>query len=78
MEVATSCTNKAAIRDLYGHGTHVASIAAAPINGIGIAGVAPEATLVALKACTAGASASSTRSRPPCAMPATSGWTSST
>ena len=53
VEVATSCTNKAAIRDLYGHGTHVASIAA-PINGIGIAGVAPEATLVALKACTAG------------------------
>ena len=51
-EVATSCTNKAAIRDLYGHGTHVASIAAAPINGIGIAGVAPDATLVALKACT--------------------------
>src|SRR5215217_937321 len=40
VEVATSCTNKAAIRDLYGHGTHVASIAAAPVNGIGIAGVA--------------------------------------
>jgi subtilisin family serine protease len=52
-EVATSCTNKAALRDFYGHGTHVASIAAAPVNGIGIAGVAPEATLVALKACTA-------------------------
>jgi lantibiotic leader peptide-processing serine protease len=51
-EVATSCTNKAAIVDLYGHGTHVASIAAAPINGIGIAGVAPDAPLVALKACT--------------------------
>jgi subtilisin family serine protease len=54
VEVATSCANKAAIRDLYGHGTHVASIAAAPINGVGIAGVAPEATLVALKACTVG------------------------
>ena len=54
MEVATDCTNEAAIVDLYGHGTHVASIAAAPINGIGIAGVAPEATLVALKACTTG------------------------
>jgi subtilisin family serine protease len=53
-EVATSCANKAAIRDLYGHGTHVASIVAAPVNGIGIAGVAPEATLVALKACTVG------------------------
>jgi subtilisin family serine protease len=52
-EVATSCDNKAALRDFYGHGTHVASIIAAPVNGIGIAGVAPEATLVALKACTA-------------------------
>ena len=51
-ETATSCANKAAIRDFYGHGTHVASIAAAPINGIGVAGVAPEATIVALHACT--------------------------
>ena len=46
------CSNKAAVQDLFGHGTHVASTIAAPINGIGIAGVAPEATLVALKACT--------------------------
>ena len=46
------CTNKAAVNDLNGHGTHVASIIGAPVNGIGIAGVAPEATLVALKACT--------------------------
>ena len=46
------CSNKAAIRDLGGHGTHVASIVAAPVNGIGIAGVAPQATIVALKACT--------------------------
>jgi lantibiotic leader peptide-processing serine protease len=53
-EVATDCTNKATLRDFYGHGTHVASIIAAPVNGVGIAGVAPEATLVALKACTAG------------------------
>src|SRR5215216_134712 len=51
-EMATDCTNKAALRDFYGHGTHVGSIVAAPVNGIGIAGVAPEATLVALKACT--------------------------
>src|SRR5215217_5242453 len=29
VEMATSCANKAAIRDLYGHGTHVASVAAA-------------------------------------------------
>jgi lantibiotic leader peptide-processing serine protease len=46
------CTNKAAVQDLGGHGTHVASNIAAPVNGIGIAGVAPEATIVALKACT--------------------------
>jgi lantibiotic leader peptide-processing serine protease len=51
-EVANGdCSNKAAIQDLYGHGTHVASTIAAPENGIGIAGVAPEATIVALKAC---------------------------
>ncbi len=47
------CSNKAAVQDRGGHGTHVASTVAAPVNGIGIAGVAPEATLVALKACTA-------------------------
>ncbi|HWH93704.1 MAG TPA: S8 family serine peptidase [Baekduia sp.] len=47
------CSNKAAVQDLGGHGTHVASTVAAPINGVGIAGVAPDATIVALKACTA-------------------------
>ena len=47
------CSNKAAVQDRGGHGTHVASTVAAPINGIGIAGVAPDATIVALKACTA-------------------------
>ena len=46
------CSNKAAIQDRSGHGTHVASTIAAPINGVGIAGVAPDATIVALKACT--------------------------
>lgn len=46
------CSNKAAVQDFNGHGSHVASTVAAPINGIGIAGVAPEATLVGLKACT--------------------------
>ena len=46
------CSNKAAVDDLNGHGTHVSSNIAAPINGIGIAGVAPEATIVGLKACT--------------------------
>ncbi|HUF15698.1 MAG TPA: S8 family serine peptidase [Acidimicrobiia bacterium] len=46
------CSNKAAVQDLSGHGTHVASNIGAPVNGIGIAGVAPDATLVALKVCT--------------------------
>jgi subtilisin family serine protease len=46
------CSNKAAVQDYSGHGTHTASTIAAPINGIGIAGVAPEATIVAIKACT--------------------------
>jgi subtilisin family serine protease len=46
------CSNKTAVGDLNGHGTHVSSEIAAPINGIGIAGVAPEATIIALKACT--------------------------
>jgi lantibiotic leader peptide-processing serine protease len=54
-EVANGdCSNKPAVQDLYGHGTHVASIIAAPINGIGVAGVAAEATIVGLKACTVG------------------------
>jgi subtilisin family serine protease len=37
-------------QDYGGHGTHVGGEVAAPINGIGVSGVAPEATLVALKA----------------------------
>ena len=35
--------------DGYGHGTHVAGTAAAPLNGVGVVGVAPEARLVAIK-----------------------------
>ena len=46
------CTNKAAVQDLQGHGTHVATTIAGALNGQGIAGVAPDATIVALKACT--------------------------
>jgi subtilisin family serine protease len=46
------CSNKAAVQDLQGHGTHVATTIAGRVNGLGIAGVAPDATIVALKACT--------------------------
>ncbi len=52
-EVANGdCSNKAAVQDLQGHGTHVATTIAGRVNGIGIAGVAPNATIVGLKACT--------------------------
>jgi subtilisin family serine protease len=46
------CSDKAAVQDLQGHGTHVATTIAGAVNGVGIAGVAPDATIVALKACT--------------------------
>jgi subtilisin family serine protease len=36
------CSNKAALQDLAGHGTHTAGIMAAPINGLGVSGVAPQ------------------------------------
>jgi subtilisin family serine protease len=52
-EVANGhCSNKTAVQDLQGHGTHVATTIAARQNGVGIVGVAPEATIVGLKACT--------------------------
>ena len=44
------CSNKAALQDLAGHGTHTAGTIAAPINGIGVSGVAPKAKVVVLKA----------------------------
>ena len=47
------CSKKSALQDLNGHGTHTAGTVGSPINGIGIAGVAPEAKLVVLKAGTA-------------------------
>ena len=37
-EVANGdCSNKSAVQDLFGHGTHVASIIAGRVNGIGVA-----------------------------------------
>ena len=47
------CSNKDALQDYAGHGTHTAGTMASPINGYGISGVAPEATVVVLKAGTA-------------------------
>jgi lantibiotic leader peptide-processing serine protease len=47
------CSNKASLQDLSGHGTHTAGTIAAQIDGRGISGVAPQATLVVLKAGTA-------------------------
>jgi subtilisin family serine protease len=52
-ETTPNCATKSAVQDYSGHGTHVSGEVAAPINGIGVAGVAPEATLVGLKAGTA-------------------------
>jgi subtilisin family serine protease len=46
------CSNKTAVQDLQGHGTHVATTIAGALNGHGIVGVAPNATIVGLKACT--------------------------
>ncbi len=44
-----SCTDPADV-DENGHGTHVAGTIASPINGVGIAGVAPDAEIVNLRA----------------------------
>ncbi|WP_205649370.1 S8 family serine peptidase [Agromyces sp. LHK192] len=44
-----SCEDPADV-DENGHGTHVASTIASPLNGLGIGGVAPEATIVNLRA----------------------------
>ena len=45
-----NCVNTALPpEDGYGHGTHVSGTAAAPLNGVGVVGVAPESRLVPVK-----------------------------
>ena len=48
-EVLPSCVDPNNVDD-DGHGTHVASTIASPLNGLGIAGVAPKVTIVNLRA----------------------------
>jgi subtilisin family serine protease len=48
-EPDASCEDPADV-DENGHGTHVAGTVASPLNGLGMAGVAPEVTLVNLRA----------------------------
>ncbi len=43
------CLNQGSLRDNYGHGTHVAGIAAAKDNGFGVVGVAPGARIWSVK-----------------------------
>lgn len=45
----TSCIDPADV-DEDGHGTHVASTIGSPVNGLGVAGVAPDVTLVNIRA----------------------------
>ncbi|MGH3353446.1 MAG: S8 family peptidase [Nocardioides sp.] len=48
-EADGSCEDAADV-DENGHGTHVASTIASPVNGVGISGVAPQADIVNLRA----------------------------
>ena len=47
-----NCANKAAVQDLRATARTSSTTIAGRVNGIGIVGVAPQATIVALKACT--------------------------
>jgi len=47
-------TKTAAVSDAHGHGTHCAGIAAAALNGVGVAGIAPDAGLMPVQVLNAG------------------------
>jgi subtilisin family serine protease len=47
-------TKNADVKDSHGHGTHCAGIAAAALNGVGIAGIAPDAGLMPVQVLNAG------------------------
>ena len=49
LSVGKNCVGSGPPQDGHGHGTHVAGTAAAPLNGVGVVGVAAESTLVPIK-----------------------------
>jgi len=62
-------------RDPIGHGTHVAGTIGAPLNGFGMAGVAPGVDLVSLRVGDDNGSSRCRRRSPPCTTPPTTGST---
>jgi len=73
-----ACLTKSATQDWYGHGSHVAGIVGAPINGLGVAGVAPRRPSSASRSAPRSASATSSRSSTRSSTPVTCASTSRT
>ena len=72
------CSNKAALQDLAGHGTHTAGTIAAPINVSASPASRPRPRSWCSRQAPSRGTSSPSRSSMPCAMPAISGSTSST